>query len=50
MEDVAILKKATLQGASPALNVPPKVRVPEAKGFNGNPNAKELENFLWDME
>ena len=27
-----------------------KVRVPEPKSFNGNHNAKELENFLWDME
>ncbi|RVW31327.1 hypothetical protein CK203_103435 [Vitis vinifera] len=27
-----------------------KVQVPEPKGFNDNRNAKELENFLWDME
>ena len=26
------------------------VRVPEPKSFSGNHNAKELENFLWDME
>ena len=29
---------------------PLKVRVPEPKGFGGARNAKELENFLWDME
>ncbi|RVW60334.1 Transposon Tf2-2 polyprotein [Vitis vinifera] len=29
---------------------PSKVRVPKPKGFNGNRNAKELENFLWDIE
>ena len=28
----------------------PKVRVSDHKSFNGNCNAKELENFLWDME
>ena len=49
-KDVAVLKKAILQGASPATDAPPKVRVPEPKGFSGNRNAKELENFLWDME
>jgi len=27
-----------------------KVRVPEPKPFEGARNAKELENFLWDME
>ena len=31
-------------------NADPKVRVPEPKSFSGNRNAKELENFLWDME
>ena len=29
---------------------PPKVRVPEPKPFGGARNAKDLENFLWDME
>ena len=27
-----------------------KIKVPEPKSFNGSRNAKELENFLWDME
>ena len=31
-------------------DTPPKVCVPKPKGFGGARNAKELENFLWDME
>ena len=27
-----------------------KVKVPEPKPFNGTRSAKDLENFLWDME
>ena len=27
-----------------------KVKVPEPKLFNGVRSAKDLENFLWDME
>ncbi|PON59453.1 hypothetical protein PanWU01x14_159630 [Parasponia andersonii] len=27
-----------------------KLKVPEPKQFGGSKNAKELENFLWDME
>ena len=49
-EDVAVLKKTVLQGSSSGPKAPSKVRVPEPKGFNGNKNGKELENFLWDME
>ena len=49
-EDIAILKKVASQGCSSSSKTPPKVRVPERKSFNGNRNAKEFENFLWDME
>ena len=50
-DDVAVLKKAMLQGSSSGPEASSsKVQVREAKGFNGNRNAKELENFLWDME
>ncbi|RVW47738.1 hypothetical protein CK203_103373 [Vitis vinifera] len=49
-EDIAVLKKTVLQGCSSSSKAPPKVRVPEPKGFNGNRNVKEFENFLWDME
>ena len=27
-----------------------KARIPDPKAFTGNRNAKDLENFLWDME
>ena len=48
-EDVAVLKKAVLQGFSSGPEaLSSKVRKP--KGFNDNMNAKELEKFLWDME
>ena len=49
-EEIAVLKKVVLQGCSSSPKAPPKVRVPEPKGSNGNRNAKKLENFLWDME
>ncbi|RVX04754.1 Retrovirus-related Pol polyprotein from transposon 297 [Vitis vinifera] len=49
-EDVAVLKKAVLQGSSSGPETRSKVRVPELKGFNINKNVKELENFLWDIE
>ena len=39
-----------LQGSLSGLEAPFKVRILEPKGFNGNRNAKELENFLWDIE
>ena len=45
-----MLKKAVLQGSSSGPKAPSKVQVPKPKGFNGNRNVKELENFLWDME
>ena len=38
------------QSPSTVSGPPQKVRVPEPKGFRGARNAKELENFLWDME
>ena len=31
-------------------NAGPKVQAPKPKSFSGNCNARELENFLWDME
>ena len=49
-EDIVVLKKVVLQGCSSGPKAPPKVRVPKPKGFIGNRNTKELENFLWDME
>ena len=49
-EDIAVLKKAVSQGCSSSFVAPPKFRVLEPKVFNCNRNAKELENFLQDME
>ena len=49
-EDVVVLKKVVLQGCSSGPKAPLKVWVPKPKGFIGNRNTKELENFLWDME
>ena len=49
-EDVAVLKKALLRTSPQTTDDSPKVRVPELKGFDGARSAKELENFLWDME
>ena len=44
------MKKALLQTSPRTTNAAPKVRFPEPKGFDGTRSAKELENFLWDME
>ena len=49
-EDVVVLKKAVLQTSPRASDALPKVRLPKLKGFDGARSAKELENFLWDME
>lgn len=43
LEDVAILKKVILQGATLTSNEPPKLRVPKLKGFTRDRNTKELE-------
>ena len=48
--EISILKKVVTQSPSTVSGPPQKVRVPEPKGFRGARNAKELENFLWDME
>jgi hypothetical protein len=46
-EDVALLKRALI---SDAASTSQRTKVPEPKAFQGIRNAKELENFLWDME
>lgn len=48
-EDIVVLKKVVLQGSSLGFKAPSKIQVVEPKDFNGNWNAKELENYLWDM-
>ena len=49
-EDMVILKRIVLRGTPMNAEVGPKFQVPEPKCFSGNRDAKELENFLWDME
>lgn len=44
-----MLKRA-INGLSREREVSIKVKVPELKPFNGARSAKDLENFLWDME
>ena len=46
---IALLKRA-MSGLPREGEVATKVKVPEPKPFNGARNAKDLENFLWDME
>ena len=47
---MAFLKKAVLRTSPWTADVPPKVRVSKPKSFDGVRSAKELVNFLWDME
>ncbi|KAH7838926.1 hypothetical protein Vadar_032804 [Vaccinium darrowii] len=47
--DLLVVKRAFL-GRSDGLNNLVNMKVPEPKAFGGAQNAKELENFLWDME
>ena len=47
--EIALLKRA-MRGLPREGEVATKVKVPEPKPFNGARNAKDLENFLWDME
>ena len=47
--EIALLKRA-MRGLPREGEVATKVKVPEPKSFNGARSAKDLENFLWDME
>ncbi|GAV64813.1 hypothetical protein CFOL_v3_08328, partial [Cephalotus follicularis] len=49
-EDISLLKKALHGGPSRVEGASNKFRVPEPKQFIGKRDAKELENFLCDME
>ena len=46
-----LLKREMVHGTPSASDPSPtKVQMPEPKPFGGARNAKDLENFLWDME
>ncbi|KAL3505960.1 hypothetical protein ACH5RR_031342 [Cinchona calisaya] len=52
-EDMAVLKKAVAGvelGGSTGHSSMARMKVPDPKHFDGARSAKELENFLWDME
>ncbi|KAK4359623.1 hypothetical protein RND71_021852 [Anisodus tanguticus] len=48
--EVVVLRKAVASTGLSSDNRNTKVRILEPKAFNGSKSAKELENFLWDME
>lgn len=52
LEDEVSLVKRAIHGSSRGGGDPlsQKIKVPDPKSFSGTRNAKELENFLWDME
>ncbi|KAG6510926.1 hypothetical protein ZIOFF_028973 [Zingiber officinale] len=47
--EIIVLRRA-MATSFEAVPQRPLVRVPEPKSFGGTRSAKELENFLWDME
>ncbi|CAL5371561.1 unnamed protein product [Camellia sinensis] len=49
VDEQSLLKKA-ICGHTNSEKAPSKIKVPDPKAFAGNRSAKELENFLWDME
>ena len=49
-QDVALLKKAIVGQGSGDGCEKSKLKVPKPKKFDGSRNAKEFENFLWDMK
>lgn len=48
--EVELLKCALGNTSTHTKMSPSKIKVPELKSFRGLRNAKELENFLWDIE
>ncbi|KAF3451318.1 hypothetical protein FNV43_RR07413 [Rhamnella rubrinervis] len=50
-DELAAMKNSVHSPSTSSVEVvPPKIKVPDHKPFNGSKNAKELENLLWDME
>ncbi|KAK1393600.1 hypothetical protein POM88_012656 [Heracleum sosnowskyi] len=49
-EEIAILKRVVAGSSLGAVDTYSKPKIPEPKAFGGSHSAKELENFMWDME
>ncbi|KAE8701616.1 Detected protein of unknown function [Hibiscus syriacus] len=49
-EDVALCKRAVISGGANITVSTPRVECPKPQGFNGARDAKEVENYLWQME
>ena len=49
-EEIAILRRAVAGSSLGATDGHFKPKIPEPKAYGGSRCAKELENFLWDME
>ncbi|GAV69563.1 hypothetical protein CFOL_v3_13064, partial [Cephalotus follicularis] len=47
--EIMVVKRA-IRGQGVAAETPSKVKLSEPKSFAGTRSAKDLENFLWDME
>lgn len=53
LDEVTVLRRLVCSGASTSIQNegrPNKIKIPEPKPFIGVRNAKELENFIWDVE
>ena len=49
--EIVLLKGEMVRGTPSTSDPPPaKVQLPESEPFGSARNAKDLENFLWDME
>ena len=48
--ELSLLKRAVSTTPTHSKAGPSKIKVPEPIPFGGTRSAKELENFLWDME
>lgn len=51
-EEIALLKRVIVNGpdSSPSNGKHSKLKIPEPKPYAGARDAKEVENFLWDLE
>ncbi|TXG51561.1 hypothetical protein EZV62_024085 [Acer yangbiense] len=50
LDEIVVLRRALNNPNTSKEGPMSKIKVPKPKQFNGSRKAKELENFLWDME